>query len=78
MKSDLNQLQADLISIWKNILRIEDVSVKDDFFDLGGQSLAAINMIVELSQRHHVDIDFETFALNPTIEELCSLIANKR
>ncbi len=40
-----------VVSVWERILGIEPISIDDDFFALGGDSLAALEMIVAISDR---------------------------
>jgi acyl-CoA synthetase (AMP-forming)/AMP-acid ligase II/thioesterase domain-containing protein/acyl carrier protein len=47
-RSETEQLIA---SIWSEILGIEDCDLYDDFFDLGGDSLAAIRLVFELESK---------------------------
>ena len=37
--------QQELVSLWRELLRVEPVGIDDDFFDLGGHSLLAIRML---------------------------------
>jgi amino acid adenylation domain-containing protein len=41
-------LEADLVALWEELLGVHPVGVDDDFFDLGGDSLLAGRMLVEL------------------------------
>ena len=43
-----NETQALMVKIWKELLRSEQVSATDNFFDLGGHSLLAAQMIARL------------------------------
>ncbi len=38
-----------VVSLWERVLGIEPIGVEDDFFDLGGDSLAALQMVTGLS-----------------------------
>ncbi|MBN2001946.1 MAG: amino acid adenylation domain-containing protein [Anaerolineae bacterium] len=40
-----NDLEARLAAIWGEVLDIEEVSIDDDFFDLGGDSFKAIRVV---------------------------------
>ncbi len=40
-----NDAEATLLEIWKDVLRVERIGIHDNFFDLGGDSILAINMI---------------------------------
>ncbi len=42
-------LEQEVIAVWERLLNIEPISVEDDFFALGGDSLLALRMVVELS-----------------------------
>lgn len=39
---------AELIEIWQDVLKIENLTENDSFFDLGGDSLSAIRVIVRM------------------------------
>jgi acyl-CoA synthetase (AMP-forming)/AMP-acid ligase II len=43
-------LQEELLSIWKRLLKVEDLSIDDDFFRHGGNSLLAMDLIVEVQR----------------------------
>lgn len=47
-----NELEAQLEELWKEILELPRVSVYDDFFELGGNSLKLIYMKVALEKRN--------------------------
>ncbi len=38
-----------IVDVWERILGVEPVGVDDDFFDLGGDSLAALEMVIAVS-----------------------------
>ncbi len=44
-----SDIEASIIAVWEKILGLEPIGVTDDFFELGGDSLAALQSIVELS-----------------------------
>lgn len=41
----MNDTEAQLLSIWKKVLRRENFGVHDNFFDLGGNSLSIMKMV---------------------------------
>ena len=43
-------LHADLLRIWSRLLETTDLSIDDDFFDKGGDSLLATEMMLELER----------------------------
>ncbi|MFR9779390.1 amino acid adenylation domain-containing protein [Micromonospora sp. MS34] len=40
-----------LAEIWREILQVDRLGVEDDFFDLGGQSFAALRVVGQIAQR---------------------------
>lgn len=42
-----NDLETKLLSLWKEVLQIDGISVDDNFFDLGGDSLLSIQFIAK-------------------------------
>ncbi len=68
-------LESQLVKLWEEVLKVQPIGVKDDFFDLGGDSLAAATMFVELERltgkKSYV---LSTLLENPTIEELTRMV----
>ena len=43
-------LEKRLVGIWQQILGVPVVGVNDDFFELGGQSLLAVSLFVQIEE----------------------------
>ncbi|MFB2875364.1 amino acid adenylation domain-containing protein [Floridanema aerugineum] len=65
-----NPVELKLAHIWSNILKLDLVGVKDNFFDLGGHSLLAPYLMAQLKEQFGKDIPLATLFQNPTIEQL--------
>ena len=63
-----------MAGIWKDVLRVDEVSVHDDFFELGGDSLLSIRVIARAG-RAGIGIPVERFFDNPTIAQLAAAAA---
>jgi thioesterase domain-containing protein len=46
----LQPLEYQIVDVWRRLLKRADVGVEDDFFDLGGDSLLATNMLLEIEE----------------------------
>lgn len=70
------EIQQKISEIMESVLNYSPVGLSDDFFDLGGDSLKAIEFV---SKAHSEGIYFNLQAVydNPTVEKLCSCIENK-
>lgn len=69
-----NELEKQLVNMWKDILRIEDVGIFCNFFELGGNSLSAIRVINQLHNKTGISMELKVFLQNPTIESLAKQI----
>nr|WP_083858705.1 non-ribosomal peptide synthetase [Paenibacillus sp. OSY-SE] len=68
-------LEAQLARIWQDVLGLPDVSVKDNFFDLGGHSLRATTLASKVFKEMHVNLPLRDVFRCPTIEEMAGMIA---
>jgi acyl carrier protein len=62
-----------ILQLWKKYTLVND-DFNADFFDSGGDSLSAINMIVDLQKICHIEISLEQFMRNPTRQFLLDII----
>jgi acyl-CoA synthetase (AMP-forming)/AMP-acid ligase II/acyl carrier protein len=63
-------VERELAAIWAEVFGLEEVGVRDDFFDLGGHSLTAIRVINRIRDRLLVELPVRTVFDKPTIEDL--------
>ena len=71
-----NNYDIRLIEILKNILHLENISINDDFLDLGGDSLSAITLSSYIQREFKVQIYVKDILNNSKICELSDCIAN--
>ncbi|MBE9008373.1 amino acid adenylation domain-containing protein [Fortiea sp. LEGE XX443] len=69
-----NQVEAQLVKIWSEILNLPQIGVKDNFFALGGDSLKALHLISRIEQHFAKEIPLATLLTNPVITELATVI----
>jgi acyl carrier protein len=66
--------EQQLVDIWKEELQLDEVGVDDDFFELDGDSLGCMQVLVRIGQIWRVDISIETFFNEPTVRQLAAAI----
>ena len=67
-------LESQLARIWEEILGIESIGVGDNFFDLGGHSLQAVHMFVEVERAFGKRVPIATLFEAGTIERLADIL----
>jgi len=63
-----------LAEIFANLLNREEISAEDDFFLLGGDSLAAVHLMLEIEQAFGRELGLGTLFEQPRLEALAALI----
>jgi acyl carrier protein len=63
-------LQEVLSKVWAGSLGIEKVGIEDDFFELGGASVVATQIVSRLRQMFQMDLPAILLFDTPTIEKL--------
>jgi amino acid adenylation domain-containing protein len=69
-------LEQALANIWLKVLRVDRVSVRDNFFEVGGHSLAAVTLLLEVRKLTGNDLPLATLFQAPTVEALANLLRN--
>jgi amino acid adenylation domain-containing protein len=64
-----------LAGIWVNVLKLKQVGVHDNFFDIGGHSLKAVQVVARVRDAFGVEIPVRKVFETPTISGLAQLLA---
>jgi acyl carrier protein len=71
-------LQAVLLNVWAGVLGTEKIGIADDFFELGGDSVLATQVVSRLRDLFRMDLPPIVLFDAPTIEQLANyMIANE-
>ena len=71
-----NEIEAKILKRMEEVLNIKEMSVLDDFFEIGGDSLLAIALQVKLEEEGFV-LNTQEIYDNPTTRKLCLHIVDK-
>ena len=74
----LTPTEASLIQIWQRLLAIESVRPDDHFFSIGGDSLAAVRMMLEAEASLDVTLTLQMFYEDLTLEGFAARIDRVR
>jgi thioesterase domain-containing protein/acyl carrier protein len=73
-----NELEQQLAGIWKCILKVEHIGVKDDFFALGGHSLMAVRLFDAIENATGQRFPLSTLFEAPTIAQMARLLSERQ
>jgi acyl-coenzyme A synthetase/AMP-(fatty) acid ligase len=66
--------QKTLAIIWKRLLKVDQVALEDDFFDIGGHSLLTIKLLQEIERLTGEQLSIADVFESPTIREFSILL----
>ncbi|HEY0738569.1 MAG TPA: non-ribosomal peptide synthetase, partial [Herpetosiphonaceae bacterium] len=64
-----------LAGLWANVLQVEQVGIHDNFFDLGGHSLTAIQIMTEVRSTFQIELPLRNLFEHPTVASLAAHIS---
>ncbi|WP_424102914.1 alpha/beta fold hydrolase [Moorena producens] len=67
-----DDLERQLTKIWENVLGIKSISVTDNFYDLGGDSLLAVRLFAEIEKVFHKKLPLASLLMAPTVAQLAN------
>ncbi|PYP88918.1 MAG: non-ribosomal peptide synthetase [Candidatus Angelobacter sp. Gp1-AA117] len=63
-------MEQAVAAIWMDVLNVEQISVTDNFFHLGGHSLKTTQVVTRIASRFDVELPLRAVFESPTVEEL--------
>jgi amino acid adenylation domain-containing protein len=72
------RIEAAIAGIWCELLGAEQIGVDQDFFELGGDSLAAVRMLAEVDELLLAQVSFADFLDTATVAALAEAVQRAR
>ncbi len=69
-----NTTEIRVIDIWNVILGLENIGINDNFFEIGGHSLKAVQVVAQIHKVFSIKIDLKDIFANPVLKDLASRI----
>jgi amino acid adenylation domain-containing protein len=69
--------EIEIAALWKNLLQLESVTISDDFFELGGDSLLATRLATAMREKFAVELPLGRMMSAPTIGALAAFVDGK-
>jgi acyl-CoA synthetase (AMP-forming)/AMP-acid ligase II/thioesterase domain-containing protein/acyl carrier protein len=73
-----NETEERLATIWSEVLGLEQVSIRDDFFTLGGDSLVAARLFTRINKMFGTNLPLVSLIESSTIETLAKVLQGAR
>jgi len=73
-----NDIEVRLCQIWCDALKLKQVGISNDFFEIGGDSLSAVFVLSQILKEFNVTLGLTDLFTNRTIKEIAELIAKKK
>ena len=70
LETPRSETEKSVAAIWMELLGIDQVGLRDNFFDLGGHSLLATQILARIQARLNVEVSLRALFDNPTLAEL--------
>jgi len=67
-------IEKQLARIWGQVLNLDQVGLHDNFFDLGGHSLAATRVVAEVIKQFQLDLPLHSLFQAPTLARMTLVI----
>ncbi|WP_299491653.1 type I polyketide synthase [uncultured Shewanella sp.] len=72
-----SDIEREIVKVWQSILGIVGIGVKDNFTELGGNSLLAVQVISAVSELFEIDIRVDLFYQDQTVSGLANLVLSE-
>jgi amino acid adenylation domain-containing protein len=69
-----NETEAKLAGLWETLLGVKGIGMRDSFFDLGGESLLAVRLFVQIEKTFGKKLPLAVLFQSGTIEHLADLL----
>ena len=71
-------VEEELAEIWATVLDLDGIGIEDNFFDLGGNSLLATQVISRVLSKFKVTVSLRSFLQSLTVAEMALVITQER
>ncbi|KAB8314800.1 amino acid adenylation domain-containing protein [Tolypothrix campylonemoides VB511288] len=72
-----NNMEIQVAQIWSKVLNIAPVGIRDNFFEIGGNSLLAVRLMALIQQQFETNLPLATLFQSPTIEQIADILSQQ-
>jgi acyl transferase domain-containing protein/acyl carrier protein len=72
-----DEIQNEIAEIWRQLLGFDRIGIHDNFYELGGDSLLAIQVLARIRESLTVDLPLKEFFREPTVAGVAAAVATE-
>jgi acyl-CoA synthetase (AMP-forming)/AMP-acid ligase II/acyl carrier protein len=77
-KEELTEIEREMLTVFKSVIQIDDMTIDTNFFEMGGNSVMATQIQYKIEEEFVVQVELSDFFEKPTIRELSVVVENKQ
>jgi polyketide synthase PksJ len=77
-KAKINETESKIAAIWRDVLGRDEIGIDDNFFDIGGHSLALVRVHTRIAAELNANVRLVDLFANPTVERMSRLIRGEK
>lgn len=70
-----SEVERRIAKLWRELLGLSDVGMRDRLYELGGDSLVAVQLVSRLREAFGVEMRLQDFLASPTVATMASCVA---
>jgi len=70
------QIAPTLIEIWRNLLKLDHITLDDDFLDLGGDSMLALRLRSRVEDHYGFELPAQVLFECSTVRQLAAAVSD--
>ena len=73
-----NETEKRILMVWKKIFNLEKISISDNFFDLGGDSLMAMNLLLSIEKEFSRKVPMAIISKASTVSQQAEILRSEK
>jgi acyl transferase domain-containing protein/acyl carrier protein len=73
---NLTETEQKVMAVWYEVLKLDDIKLDDDFYEVGGHSLNIVQLLNLLKKEFEIEVGLEEMLYNSTVGKLAARIDN--
>ena len=75
--NSFSNIEKEVALVWKKVMGFTEINVNSDFYEMGGHSIAMMEIVNSLQDKYSVSLTYSEFNDNCTISKLAKIVESK-